>query len=81
MLGRLQKMFGQLSPTIFSTLDVVFFTCLAIFVHPLSSFSYFPPLLHFVMLTNILECPLLFFQYVTSESQTYRASYFGIIMV
>jgi hypothetical protein len=50
-------------------------------VHPLSSFSYFPPLLHFVMLTNILECPLLFFQYVTSESQTYRASYFGIIMV
>jgi hypothetical protein len=53
-------MLGQLSPTIFSTFDVVFFTCLVIFVHPFSSFSYFP-LLHFVTFTNIFQCLLSFF--------------------
>jgi hypothetical protein len=73
-------MLGQLSPTIFLTLNVVFFTCLAIFVHPISLFSYFP-VLHFVMFINIPQCPLLSIRFVTFESQTYQASYHGIIMV
>ncbi len=79
MLGTLQKMLGQLSPIIFSTFTIDFFPCLSIFVHSLSSFSYFP-LFHFVMFTNIPQCLLLSFQFVTYESQIYHASYRGIIM-